>query len=117
MFEFSTGQTVYIACGVTDLRKSFSGLAAIVKLKFKLDPYSKCIFAFCNRNRSLIKLLQWDGSGLWLHTKRLDRGSFKWPNHPDEVKQVSVRELGWLTQGLTVNQNSAFSEHHPTIII
>lgn len=59
MLEFSTGQTVYISCETTEPQKSFAGLAAIVKLMFKLDPYSKCIFAFCNRNRSLIKILQW----------------------------------------------------------
>lgn len=49
MLELSAGTTVYLACGVTDLRKSYNGLAAIIKLKFQLDPYSRCMFAFCNR--------------------------------------------------------------------
>lgn len=117
MLEFDNGTTVYIACGSTDLRKSFSGLSAIVKLKFHLDPYSKCMFAFCNRSRSLIKILRWDGSGLWLLMKRLDRGTFRWPDTPDEVKKVSLKEIRWLTEGLTIEQNSAFKERHPKIII
>ena len=55
MLDFSGSTTVYLACGVTDLRKSYTGLAAIIKLKFHLDPYSRCMFAFCNRRRTLIK--------------------------------------------------------------
>ena len=76
MLDFSGSTTVYLACGVTDLRKSYTGLAAIIKLKFHLDPYSRCMFAFCNRRRTLIKILQWDGSGFWILMKRLDRDSF-----------------------------------------
>ena len=63
MLDLAGGTTVYLACGATDLRKSYHGLAAIIKLKFKLDPYSRCMFAFCNRRRTSIKILQWDGSG------------------------------------------------------
>ena len=46
MLDLAGGTTVYLACGVTDLRKSYNGLAAIIKLKFHLDPYSRCMFAF-----------------------------------------------------------------------
>ena len=60
MLELAGSTTVYLACGVTDLRKSYHGLAAIIKLKFQLDPYSRCMFAFCNRRRTSIKILQWD---------------------------------------------------------
>ena len=80
MLDFSGSTTVYLACGVTDLRKSYTGLAAIIKLKFHLDPYSRCMFAFCNRRRTLIKILQWDGSGFWILMKRLDRDAFHWPD-------------------------------------
>ena len=61
MLDLAGGTTVYLACGATDLRKSYHGLAVIIKLKFKLDPYSRCMFAFCNRRRTSIKILQWDG--------------------------------------------------------
>ena len=66
MLDLAGGTTVYLACGATDLRKSYNGLAAVIKLKFQLDPYSRCMFAFCNRRRTLIKILQWDGSGFWI---------------------------------------------------
>mgnify|MGYP002242599416 CR=1 FL=1 len=55
MLDLAGGTTVYLACGVTDLRKSYNGLAAIIKLKFHLDPYSRCMFAFCNRRRTSIR--------------------------------------------------------------
>lgn len=117
MLEFDTSSTVYLACGSTDLRKSFSGLTAIVKLKFELDPCSKCLFAFCNRSRSIIKILRWDGSGFWLLMKRLDRGTFRWPDTPDQVRQVSLREIRWLCEGLSLEQEKAFKERHPTILM
>lgn len=117
MLDLDVSTTVYLACGSTDLRKSFTGLAAIVKLKFKLDPYSRCMFAFCNRSCSLIKILRWDGSGFWLLMKRLDRGKFRWPNNPNEVKQVSLREIRWLTEGLSIDQKTAFPNRHPKLVI
>ncbi len=117
MLDLAVGTQVYLACGITDLRKSINGLAAIVKLRFKLDPYSKCLFVFCNRNHDLIKIIQWDGTGIWLLMKRLDKGSFRWPMTASDVKQVSIKELRWLLEGLAIEQSSAFKERHPKIVI
>jgi transposase len=117
MLEFSQDCPVYIACGTTDLRKSFHALAAIVKLKFNLDPYSRCMFAFCNRSRTLLKILRWDGSGFWLLMKRIDKGNFRWPDTPDQLRQISLKELRWLSEGLALEQKTAFKERHPKIII
>lgn len=117
MIDTMVGSRVYLACGVTDLRKSFNGLAAIVKLRFKLDPYSKSMFVFCNRNHNLVKILQWDGSGLWLFIKRLDNGKFQWPMSASEVKQISSKELRWLLEGLSLEQKGAFKERHPTVVV
>ena len=115
--DLAGGTTVYLACGVTDLRKSCQGLAAIIKLKFHLDPYSRCMFAFCNRRRTSIKILQWDGSGFWILMKRLDRHSFHWPDTPDELKKVTLKEIHWLCDGLSLEPKGAFKEHHPKIVI
>ena len=93
MLDLAGGTTVYLSCGVTDLRKSYNGLAAIIKLKFHLDPYSRCMFAFCNRRRTSIKILQWDGSGFWILMKRLDHNTFHWPDTPDELRQVTLKEI------------------------
>ena len=104
MLDLAGGTTVYLACGATDLRKSYHGLAAIIKLKFKLDPYSRCMFAFCNRRRTSIKILQWDGSGFWILMKRLDKDSFHWPDTPDELQKVTLKEMHWLCDGLSLTR-------------
>lgn len=117
MLELAGSTTVYLACGVTDLRKSYNGLAAIVKLKFQLDPYSRCMFAFCNRRRTSIKILQWDGSGFWILMKRLDKDCFHWPDTPDELQKVTLKEMHWLCDGLSLTPQGAFQERHPKIII
>ena len=117
MLDLAGGTTVYLSCGVTDLRKSYNGLAAIIKLKFHLDPHSRCMFAFCNRRRTSIKILQWDGSGFWILMKRLDRNAFHWPDTPDELRQVTLKEIRWLCDGLSLNPRGAFEEHHPKIIL
>lgn len=96
---------VYLACGSTDLRKSIDGLAVLVKEAFNLDPFSPCLFVFCNRKRDKLKILQWEHNGFWLHYRRLERGRFQWPDRNSRaVTPVSYRELRWLLDGLTLNQ-------------
>lgn len=117
MLSLSGNTSVYLACGATDLRKSYHGLASIVKLKFHLDPYSKAMFAFCNSRRTSIKILQWDGSGFWIYMKRLDRSTFQWPNHSGELREVSPRAIAWLVEGLPLTPTGAFKERHPKIVV
>lgn len=74
MINLSNSNKVYLACGVTDMRKSIDGLAAIVQECFLLDPFSTCLFVFCNRKRDKIKLLQWQHNGFWLIYRRLEKG-------------------------------------------
>ena len=71
---------IYLACGHTDMRKSINGLASIVADSFELDPFERAAFAFCNRKRDQIKILEWDTDGFWIHFKRLERGRFRWPD-------------------------------------
>jgi transposase len=61
------------------MRKNINGLSAIVYGEFKLDPLSGALFVFCNGTRKILKVLEWAGDGFWLHTKRLERERFKWP--------------------------------------
>jgi transposase len=102
---------VYLACGVTDMRKSIDGLAAIVSLEFRLDPFSESLFVFCNRGRNRLKILHWDHNGFWLYYRRLERGRFRWPQ-VDQVGPISIsrRQLGWLLDGLTIEQAQAHRE-------
>ena len=106
-------ERVYLACGSTDLRKSIDGLAAIVSHSFKLDPFSPCLFVFCNRRRDKLKILHWEHNGFWLYYRRLERGRFQWPDAttPTPAK-ISGRELRWLLDGLSLRQRQA----HPEVI-
>ena len=102
---------VYLACGATDLRKSIDGLAALVKEEFELDPFSPCLFVFCNRQRDKLKILQWEHNGFWLHYRRLERGKFQWPAEPGSAPvTISRRELRWLLDGLSLKQPKAHPE-------
>ena len=109
---------VYLACGVTDLRKSIDGLSIIVQESFNLDPFSRCLFVFSNRNKDKIKILEWENNGFWLHYKRLEKGRFKWPsNKKGETLNISQRQLRWLLDGLTLEQKQAHRPVNERIII
>ena len=96
---------VYLACGVTDMRKSINGLSAKVESGFELDLFGAAVFVFCNRNRDRIKILEWDGDGFWLYFKRLEKGHFRWPQPGEEATMVlSNEELQVLLHGARVEQ-------------
>lgn len=107
MLNIGTGK-VYLAAGSTDMRKSINGLAAIVQEYFRLDPFSSNLFVFCNRNRNKLKILHWQHNGFWLHYRRLEKGVFQWPRTDnDSPLTLSSRELQWLLDGLSINQQQA----------
>lgn len=106
--ELAAEQRVYLANGYTDMRKSIDGLAVLVQQAFELDPFSPCVFVFCNRQRDKIKILQWQHNGFWLHYRRLERGRFQWPGTTQQGPLViSRRELNWLLDGLSIMQPRA----------
>ncbi|WP_281886235.1 IS66 family insertion sequence element accessory protein TnpB [Paenibacillus sp. YYML68] len=107
MLSISSAHQVYLAAGATDLRKSIDGLAAIVQECFGLNPFSKCLFVFCNRERNKLKLLYWDHNGFWLFYRRLERGTFQWPSSTERTVAISARELRWLLDGLALTQRQA----------
>ena len=104
------GQKVYLAIGITDLRKSIDGLAAIVQFEFQLNPFNTCLFVFCNRKRDKIKILEWEHSGFWLHYKRLEKGRFHWPKNGESHEEIRPRELRWILDGLPLQQKKAHPE-------
>lgn len=110
LYELSTRQ-VYLACGSTDLRKSIDGLAALVQEGLGLNPFSPCLFVFCNRERNKLKLLYWEHNGFWLFYRRLERGTFQWPKDQGDPVAVTTRELRWLLDGLALSQRQA----HPKV--
>jgi transposase len=111
MLSSAIPNRVYLACGHTDMRKSIDGLAAIVSLRFKLDPFSDSLFVFCNRACNKLKILHWDMNGFWLYYRRLERGRFRWPDAGENGPiRVSRRQLEWLLCGLSIEQAQAHRE-------
>ena len=110
MLNEASIERVYLACGSTDMRKSIDGLAVLVKEGFELDPFSSCLFVFCNRQRDKLKILHWEHNGFWLHYRRLERGKFQWPSDNSATLKISNRELRWLLDGLSLRQPKAHLE-------
>jgi transposase len=105
----SGAEHIYLACGATDFRKQAESLVAMVTTSFKLDPYSSgCVFLFCNRNKTAIKVLRYDKNGFILASKKLLEGmKFQWPRTEEEVKSISFRQVEWLLEGLSIEQQKA----------
>jgi transposase len=96
VFGIGRATRIYLAPGATDMRKGFEGLYGLVRDRLQCEPLSGHIFLFCNARRNRLKLIYWDGSGLWVCGKRLQGGCFHWPQvSPGEVK-VSLTP-GWAT--------------------
>ncbi|KGP77406.1 MULTISPECIES: IS66 family insertion sequence element accessory protein TnpB [unclassified Paenibacillus] len=108
MLSELTTQQVYLACGNTDLRKSIDGLAALVQGGLGLNPFSPCLFVFCNRGRDKLKMLYWEHNGFWLFYRRLERGTFRWPESRENKVTITYRELRWLLDGLSLTQQQAY---------
>lgn len=85
MLTLSPAVRIYVATGATDLRRSIDGLAALVRERFALDPLSGHLFLFRNRRGDRLKILAWDQGGFWVLYKRLERGTFAWPDAEAEA--------------------------------
>lgn len=94
------GTRVWLAAGVTDLRKGFDGLAALIQEALREDPFSGHVFVFRGRRGDMVKLLWWDGDGLCLFAKRLERGRFVWPQATSGVVHLSPAQLSMLLEGI-----------------
>ncbi len=105
--DVSKVESVYIACGYTDLRKSIDGLAGLVKEQFGLDPFSSSLFLFCGRRCDRLKALLRDQDGFLLLYKRLESGQYQWPRRPEEARKLTAQEFRWLMEGLSVDQPKA----------
>lgn len=100
MIPVPTGTRVLLAAGVTDMRKGFTGLAALTEKILRLDPYSGHLFVFRGRRGDLIKVIWYDGQGACLFAKRLERGRFVWPSPADGKVVVTPAQLAMLLEGI-----------------
>jgi transposase len=103
MLSFSGSLKVYVAIEACDLRKGFNGLYAAVSERLGEDPRSGILFVFSNRRHTRIKILCWDGTGLWVLTKRLEQGTFSWPKNTEAgvaKLKLTPQALAMLTDGV-----------------
>jgi transposase len=103
MLSFSGSLKIFVLLESCDMRKGFNGLYGMVSTNFGEDPKSGALFVFSNRRHTRIKILYFDGSGLWLLTKRLEKGTFSWPKViPGENAKLKLtpEALAMLTDGV-----------------
>ena len=91
---------IWIAAGVTDLRRGFTGLSALVQTKLEKSPLSGQVFIFRGRRGDLVKLIWFDGDGLCLFAKRLERGRFIWPQASEGTVSLTRAQLSMLLEGI-----------------
>jgi transposase len=105
MFGWGPATRIYLAAGATDMRKGFEGLYGLVREKLLLEPLSGHVFLFSNAQRNRLKLLFWDGSGLWVCAKRLEKGRFRWPPVTSGQSRVALshEELAMLLGGIDLS--------------
>ncbi len=106
MLGFNGNLKVWVAITPCDMRKSFDGLSALAREKLQSDPMSGAAFVFTNKKRTLLKILYWDGSGLWVVAKRLEKGTFSCLRTPRVVTQ-SLRSAPprWRCSSTAFNNN------------
>jgi transposase len=101
MIAPGAGVRVYLACGVTDMRRGITGLAAHAQQVLKQNPSSGAVFCFRGRRGDRLKLLYWDGQGLCLSYKVLEKGLFPWPSPADGAAvRLTSAQLAMLWEGI-----------------
>jgi transposase len=105
MFGLGPATKIFVAVEAVDMRKGFDGLYGAVRDRLGHDPLSGHLFLFSNRSRTRLKALVWDGTGLWVCSKRLEKGCFRWPSRETAVS-IAMRpeELAMLLNGLDPSQ-------------
>jgi transposase len=108
MFSLTTATRIFLAPGATDMRKGFDGLHGLARDVIGQDPLSGHLFLFSNRQRTRLKVLLFDGSGLWVCAKRLEKGRFAWPEATAGQASVAMRpeELILLLNGLDLRRTA-----------
>ena len=101
---FPPSTKIYLSLAPCDMRKGFDGLSAQVRNILQLDPFSGAVFLFSGKRGDRLKALVWDGSGLCVYAKRLERGKFVWPRAHEGALRLSAAQLAMLVEGLNWKQ-------------
>ena len=100
MIPVPSNTKIWLAAGVTDMRKGFNGLSMLVQQALSEDPFSGHLFVFRGRRGDLLKIIWWDGQGACLFSKRLERGRFVWPRAEDGKITLRASQLSMLLEGI-----------------
>src|ERR1700720_3457773 len=100
MIGLAAGTQIWIVAGVTDMRRGFTGLSGMGQTALKENPFSGQVFVFRGKRGDLVKLLWWDGDGLCLFAKRLERGRFIWPQAEQGAAVLTPAQLSMLLEGI-----------------
>jgi transposase len=106
MFGLGTATRIYLAPESIDMRKGFEGLYGLVRDQLLCDPLSGHVFLFSNAKKNRIKLIFFDGTGLWVCAKRIEQGRVHWPSIDAHQRKVvlSHEELTMLLGGIDLLQ-------------
>ena len=108
MLSLSTATRIFVALAPVDMRQSFNGLYARVQTLLQQEPTSGHWFVFTNKPRTRLKILFWDGSGLFVCAKRLEKGTFGWPTGEGQSLCLRAEELTLLIHGLESTSRRAW---------
>ena len=118
MIRPGDGSVIYLYRHTVDMRKSINGLVAIVEGEMDMDPFSSALFVFCNTNRTIIKLVGWDGNGFILWMKRIQKSRFRWPvDLPMDSIELTAQQVNWLFDGYDlIRLQGHVSLRHHTVL-
>ena len=100
MIGLPSGTRIWLAAGLTDMRRGFDGLAALAQSALEQEPFSGHVFVFRGKRGDIIKLLWWDGQGMCLFAKRLEKGRFTWPATKEGSVTLTPAQMSMLLEGL-----------------
>ena len=108
MLAFPAAIRIYVALEPVDMRKQYDGLWAAVQEQLGEDPKEGAVFCFTNRERTRLKLLYWNGTGVWVLAKRLEQGRFSWPEASQAKAKLALapEALALLVGGVELKRGS-----------
>jgi transposase len=111
MFGLSEQTRVFLRPGITDGRLGADGLRGLVSQVLGQNVFSGDVFVFCNRRHNRIACLLWDGSGIWVATKRLEKGTFDWPRDEAAMAQLNLAQLRLLLEGFEIKSRRGWQRY------
>jgi len=100
MIAVPGGARIWLAAGITDMRRGMDGLASLVQETLQANPFCGHVFLFRGKRGDLIKILWWSGDGMNLYAKRLEKGRFIWPQAESGSVHLSAAQLSMLLEGI-----------------